>query len=220
MKASLTANAEADLKVGFGISAVFGDCAVGPCTSLATVGLAFTTDKANWDFRIQPPLPYATAGYQGPEWTADLDLTAGPEFTVTGGLEELFTWIGVPAPSQHWNTFDRRVRLGGSPALTVSARAPAVAGGPISLTASLPPGFSGRTVRFIAYPASGGPGFVIVSTTVTGSSARATWQPATRQSGTFRTTALLFDPIFGPTRLPYASAAVPVTVAAISRLTP
>ena len=219
-KASLTANAEADLKVGFGISAAFGDCAVGPCTSLATVGLAFTTDKANWGFRIQPPFLYTTAGYQGPEWAAGLHLTAGPELTVTGGIAELFTWIGVSAPSRHWNTFDRRLRLGGSPALTVSARAPAVAGGAISLTASLPPGFSGDTVRFIAYPASGGPGFVVVSTTVIGSSARATWQPATHQSGTFRIAALLFDPIFGSSRLPYASASAPVTVATISGLTP
>ncbi|MGD0378002.1 MAG: hypothetical protein ABSB01_25940, partial [Streptosporangiaceae bacterium] len=219
-KASLAADMAPYLRVGFGISAAFGDCAADLCTRLAAVDLAFSKDKANWDFGIKSPFQDMNADYQGPKWTARLDLTAGPEFTVTGDIAELFSWIGVTPPTRQWNTFNRLVPLAGSPPLTMSARALAAAGRAISLIASLPRGFSGDTVQFIAYPARGGPGFVVARTTVTGSSARATWQPAAHQSGTFRVMALLFDRIFGASRLPYASAAESVTVAAAPRSTP
>ena len=219
LRARLTAQVAPYLRVDFGISAAFGDCAADLCTRLAGVGLAFTKDTASWDFRIQTPLRDTTAGYQGPEWSSGLDLTAGPEFTVIGDIAKLFSWIGVTPPAQRWKILDRPVPFAGSPALTVSAGAPEAARGAISLTASLPRGFSGDTVQFMAYPAGGGPGFVAASTTVIGSSARATWHPAAHQHGTFRITALLFDSIFGPT-LPYASAPEPVTVAASPGPTP
>lgn len=218
-KASLAADVAPYFRVGFGISAAFGDCAANLCTRLAAVDLAFTKYEASWDFRIQSPFPDTAPGYRGPEWTAGLDLTAGPEFTVTGDIADLFSWIGVAPPAGHWNAFDHLVPLAGSPALTLSARAPVAPGGAISLTASLPRGFSGDTVQFVAYPASGGPAFVATHATVTGGSASAIWHPPPHQSGTFRITALLFDRIFGPSRLPYASTAEPVTVAATPRPT-
>ncbi len=218
-KASLAADVAPYFQVGFGISAAIGDCTTNLCTRLATVDFAFTKCNANWDLRIQSPLPDTAVGYKGPKWTASLDLTAGPEFAVTGDIADLFSWIGVTPPARQWNAFDRLVPLAGSPTLTVSARTPAASRGAISLTASLPRGFSGDTVKFIAYPASGGPPFVATHATVTGNSARATWQPRAHQSGTFRITALLFDRIFGPSRLPYASAAEPVTVVAAPRPT-
>ena len=102
----------------------------------------------------------------------------------------------------------------GSPAVTVSVRAPATAGGPISLITSLTPGCSGNTVRFVAYPAGGGPGIAVAHAVVTGSSARATWLPAPEQSGTFQVRALLLDHVFGSIGFPYASAVETVIVTA------
>ncbi len=207
--ASLKATAAPYLRVDFGISGVLGDCAAGLCTRLATANLAFSDAEGGWNFGIGSPFLDLTPGYQGPSWNADLDLTAGPEFAVTGDIAQLFSWIGVSPPAVRWTAFDDRIPLAGSPALTVST-APPTAAGPVSLTASLPGGFSGDTVEFIAYPPGGGPGFLAGRTQVNGSSASATWQPTTRQTGTYRVAALLFDHIFGAVNLPYASALVPV----------
>lgn len=215
--APLTADVAPYLQVGFGISAALGDCGSDLC-NLADVDFAFAEDEARWDFSIQPPLRYMAAGYQGPDWTADLEATAGPELKVTRGIGDLFSWIGVTPPELHWTPYHDRVRLAGSPALTVSARAAAAAGGPINLIASLPPGVPRGIVRFIAYPAGGGQGFMVAHAKVTGSSVRATWRPAPSQSGIFQVRALLFDPTFGYSGFPYASTAEPVAVTATSPL--
>jgi hypothetical protein len=215
--APLMADVAPYLQVGFGISAALDDCGSDLC-NLASVDFAFAEDKASLDFSIQSPLQYMTVGYLGPDWTADLEATAGPELKVTGGIGDLFSWIGVTPPDLHWTSYHDRVPLAGSPALTVSARAAAAAGGPISLVASLTPGFQRGIVRFIAYPVGGGQGFVVAHAKVTGGTARATWRPAPSQSGIFQVRALLFDPTFGYSGFPYASTAEPVAVTATSPL--
>jgi hypothetical protein len=209
--ASLTAAAEPYLRVDFGISGVLGDCAADLCTRLATANLAFSDAEGDWNFGIGSPFQDLTPGYQGPSWNADLDLTGGPELAVTGDITQLFSWIGVSPPAVRWTAFNDRIPLAGSPAVTVST-APPDGSGAVRLTASVPSGYAGNTVEFVAYPPGGGPGFLAASTQVNGTSADATWQPTTRQTGTYRVAALLFDHFFGAVGLPYASALVPVTL--------
>jgi hypothetical protein len=211
LTASLTATAAPFLRLDFGISGVLGDCAANLCTRLATANLAFSDAEGTWNFGIRSPFRDLEPSYNGPRWNADLDLTAGPELAVTGDIGQLFSWIGVPPPAVRWTAFDDRIPLAGSPDLTVSA-APPNDSGAVGLTASLPSGYSGDTVEFIAYPPGGGPGFLAASTQVDGASAQATWQPSARQSGAYRIAALLFDHVFGAVGLPYASALVPVTL--------
>jgi hypothetical protein len=209
--ASLTATAAPYVRLDFGISGVLGDCAANLCTRLATANLAFTDAEGAWSFGIRTPFRDLAPSYHGPRWNADLDLSAGPELAVGGDIGQLFSWIGVPPPAVRWTAFEDSIPLAGSPDLTVST-APPNESGAVGLTASVPGGYSGSTVEFIAYPPGGGPGFLAASTQVNGTSARATWQPSARQSGTYRIAALLFDRVFGAVGLPYASAPVPVTL--------
>jgi hypothetical protein len=207
--ASLTASASPDMRVDFGISAVLGDCDINLCTTLAGANLAFAETKGSFDFQITSPFDDLASGYAGPIWSAGVEFTAGPELVLSGDIVDLFDWIGVTPPDVQWNAFDDNVPLSGSPDLTTTASA--APDGAVNLAVSLPIGFSGDAVKFVAYPTSATTGTVVAEATVTGTSTTATWIPnANAPASAYDVTGLLFDNVFGPVGLPYASAAVPV----------
>jgi hypothetical protein len=207
--ASLTASASPDMRVDFGISAVLGDCDINLCTTLAGANLAFAEAKGSFDFQITSPFDDLASGYAGPIWSAGVEFTAGPELVLSGDIVDLFDWIGVTPPDVQWNAFDDNVPLSGSPDLTTTAST--APGGAVNLAVSLATGFSGDTVKFVAYPPSATTGTIVAEATVTGTSAAATWTPnASAPASAYDVTGLLFDNVFGPVGLPYASAAVPV----------
>jgi hypothetical protein len=200
---TLSATTTPDFRVDVGVDAVLGDCDLDLCTTLAGVDLAFAEISGDLDFHLDSPLSDLASGYTGPVWGAGIQLSAGPEISLTGDLSELLSWIGLQPPDEQWNAFDDKIPLAGSPQPAVTVR-PGTSG--LTLSASVPIGFNGDKLEFVAIPSGASTGTVVATSTIDGTDATATWNPSSNWSGTV--TALLIDDLFGAVGLPYASAPV------------
>lgn len=195
-RASVSATVSPFLSVSFGVAGTLAG------ENLAGATLAFTRAQGDYNVTIQAPFSYLTAGYTGPRWNSSLGLTGGPEIGLTGDLANLLQWMGLTLPDKKWNLVDVTVPLQSSPSVTVTA-APGN-GKAIRLSAALPSGFNGDNVQFVQYPPQGGQGTVVAKTVVSGDTATGSWSRAIPAPGT-RVTAMIFDRLYGPVSLPYAS---------------
>src|ERR1019366_3960187 len=174
-QSSLSGSVSPYLRMDFGIAGFVGDCDILLCYDLGGVNLAYA--KTTGDFRLQlnPPLNDLDAQYRGPTWSTGVDFTAGPEVVLNGGIAKLLQLIGIDPPSVEWVLFNKDLPVANSPDITVTSSA--APGGSVNLTASVPDGFSGDMVKFVAYPSSGRGGTIVATSTVSGKSATAAWKP-------------------------------------------
>ena len=202
---SLSASMSSFAQVDIGVAGMLaGD-------QLAGTSLAFTKAQVDYALSLQSPFSYLTPGYTGPGWHTSAGVTAGPEISLTGNLATLLQWAGLNPPSLTWTPVNIALPGPASPTVTVTA-SPGSAGSAgsksILLSASLPSRFNRDKVEFIQYPPGGGPGSLVATGTVSGTTAAGTWRNATPATGA-RITALVFDGPYGLANLPYASASSP-----------
>jgi hypothetical protein len=185
---------------------------------LSTVQVAFGEVGANFSLALLSPVGDEQTGYTGPTWSADLDLHAGPELALSGGV--LQDYLGVPSFSQQWALFNATVPLASSPMPILHASPTIVQSGAVALTAVVPSRYGGDQVEFIGFENGASTGSVLAQSAVNSNgTAAASWTPSAG-AGTYAIVALLFDPTFefGALQLPYASA--PVTVSVVPGASP
>jgi hypothetical protein len=204
LNAALKAAVDPFFRVDAGFSADLGGI-----YSLANINLAYVQASGDFSLGLAAPFLNSTLGYDGPQWNAGFELQAGPELVLSGPvfneIQQFLSWIGVDLTvNVTWGQFDQKIPLASSPTLQVIAPGSAAIGQPLTLSAQVPAGFAGDTVKFEGFKDGATSGTVLNSTTVSGTSATATWTPTSADSGTFEIGALLFDSIFGPFNLPYA----------------
>lgn len=195
------------LRVNFGVGATIAG------NQMAGAALAYAEAKASYTFAIGSPLGRYDPGYTGPRWGTTLTLSGGAQADLTGDLAKLLRWIGLSTPGVAWPAFSHTIPVAGSPAITVTAAPGTPPNRVTRLSASLPAGYNGDQVIFVAYPASGGLGRPVTQAIVTGRTATATWTRGLATIGAdTRIGALLGGSIFATAGFPYAAAAITVQV--------
>ena len=212
--AGLSAGFTASLRFALGVSASLGDCSIGfgpfhACLTLGQGNFLFAQGAANLQFQLATPLAPMAAGYAGPSWKADLELTAGPELSFSGVIPDLLSYVGINLPNVQWNLFDDTIPLAGSPAIATTVSGGTMPGSADVLKAVVPTGYAGDTVEFVAYPKSDGQGAMVATATVAGTSAVASWTVGSELLDGDTIGALLVASPFGAT-LPYSSAGAAV----------
>lgn len=182
--------------------------------SLQEVDFAYVHAEGELHLSMQAPFRNLQNGYGGPSWGAEATLAAGPELALgEGALSDLWKAIGLEPPSAQWSSYSRTWSLASAPDPLVSASPATVTSGSATLTASIPDGLepvAGDQLQFVGYREGAGEGTLLASGTVgpesaSGATATASWSVTAADDGSWRVVALLFDPIFGPLDLPYAS---------------
>jgi Bacterial Ig-like domain (group 2) len=199
-KASLSAAVEPQFRLDAGVKAHLGPCGGTTCT-LAGINLAFVQVAGKLAFGLTSPLSSLAAGYAGPHWGATVTLQAGPELQLTGDLTKILKWIGIKPPGGQLALFTRTIPIASSPKLILDASRSGTA---VTLKLSVPNGYDGDNVKFVAIPKGATKGSVIATATVTATAVASSWT-LPRSSWTGEVVAELFDRIFGAVGLPYAS---------------
>ena len=210
---SLSADLSPSAALNFGIS-------LKPCLddntnlcawTLGQADLAYVKAAGDADLSISSPFSYLDSGYTGPTWSAEFDITAGPEITSESGvIPTLLTAAGVTLPDQTWSPIKVKIPLAGSPTVTYNSPRSSP-GRSVTLSASVPSGGSGDMVYFVLYPTTGDPTLLGKPVPVMQpqpnqpGTASATWTvPASGMNGTIEALLDVSPPLgFGPD-LPYA----------------
>ncbi len=160
------------VRLSGGFTPTLGDCPT--CKEGPNLPLAYAETDPRFHFDLQPPLSNLANGYAGPSWTTTVDSSGEPLLAPDSGKPYLATFLSWLGPSIDepggWHPFNGTDNISNSPLLTDEASASSVTSGSVTLTATLPVGYSGDTVNFVGWNTAGPsqPGTVVATTTAAG----------------------------------------------------